>query len=196
MSIHLCIHERESLNRSQMDIKLKIRDIRTWEKHRYSCPVALPMRRDPQVFWLLSQPFLHLHFNLFVISDTFATELWTALRDKHRKQETFLYEYFCIVYFCQQTTHERNLLFGNALLKNGGHFNYWNQPLNMRMRIWYLDCQEAGLCCYLEIQIENLLRPLQLFYFHFSPIYWLSLVIGLYVSSRLGVGRKADDLAL
>jgi hypothetical protein len=41
-----------------------------------------------------------------------------------------------------------------------------NQPLNMRMRVWYLHCPEAGLCCYLVIHIENVLRPLQLFYFH------------------------------
>jgi hypothetical protein len=35
----------------------------------------------------------------------------------------------------------------------------------MRMSVCYLDCHEAGLCCYLVIQIGNLLRPLQLFYF-------------------------------
>jgi hypothetical protein len=31
------------------------------------------------------------------------------------------------------------------------------------MRLRYLGCHEAGLCCYLVIHIENLLRPLQLF---------------------------------
>jgi hypothetical protein len=36
----------------------------------------------------------------------------------------------------------------------------------MRTGVCYLDCHEAGLCCYLVIHIENLLRPLQLFYFH------------------------------
>jgi hypothetical protein len=51
-----------------------------------------------------------------------------------------------------------------------------NQPLNMRMRVCYLDCHEAGLCCYLVIHIEILLHPWQLFYFHLWPIYWLSLV--------------------
>jgi hypothetical protein len=46
------------------------------------------------------------------------------------------------------------------------------------MPIWpcYLDCHEAGLCCYLVIHIENLLLPLLLFYFHLWPLYWLSLV--------------------
>jgi hypothetical protein len=46
----------------------------------------------------------------------------------------------------------------------------------MRMCIYYLDCHEAGLCCYLAIHIENVLHPLQLFYFHLWPIYWLSLI--------------------
>jgi hypothetical protein len=29
----------------------------------------------------------------------------------------------------------------------------------MRMRVCYRDCHEAGLCCYLVIHIEDLLRP-------------------------------------
>jgi hypothetical protein len=44
------------------------------------------------------------------------------------------------------------------------------------MCVCYLDCHEEGLCCYLVIDIGNLLRSLQLFYFHLWPIYWLSLV--------------------
>jgi hypothetical protein len=46
----------------------------------------------------------------------------------------------------------------------------------MRMRVSYLDCHEARLYCYLVIHIENLLHPLQMFYFHLWSIYWLSLV--------------------
>jgi hypothetical protein len=53
------------------------------------------------------------------------------------------------------------------LLKHIRHFDYWNQPLNMRMRVCYQDYHEAGLCCYLVIYIGNLL---QLFYFHLWPI--------------------------
>jgi hypothetical protein len=75
----------------------------------------------------------------------------------------------CIESFCPQKTHYRTLLFGR-------HFYYWNQLINISMSIFYLDCHEAGLCCYLVIHIEILLRPLQLFYFHLWPIYWLSLV--------------------
>jgi hypothetical protein len=36
----------------------------------------------------------------------------------------------------------------------------------LRMRVCYLDCNEAGLFCYLVVHIGNLLRPLQRFYFH------------------------------
>jgi hypothetical protein len=34
--------------------------------------------------------------------------------------------------------------------------------LNMRMRAYYLECHEAGLCCYLMIHTENLFHQLQL----------------------------------
>jgi hypothetical protein len=36
---------------------------------------------------------------------------------------------------------------------------------------------ELGLCCYLVVHIENLLRQLQQFYFHLWPIYWLHFVL-------------------
>jgi hypothetical protein len=39
--------------------------------------------RSIEVFWLLSQPLPHQRFNLFVISETFATQLWTTLRGEH-----------------------------------------------------------------------------------------------------------------
>jgi hypothetical protein len=78
-----------------MDIKRKTYGIRNWEKHLfldisstnsdtlvpslYQCIETLSI----EVFRLLSQPFPHLRFSLFVISETFATQLRTALRDKH-----------------------------------------------------------------------------------------------------------------
>jgi hypothetical protein len=36
--------------------------------------------------------------------------------------------------------HNTTLLFGSTLLKHGRQFDYWNQPLNMRMCVFYLDC--------------------------------------------------------
>jgi hypothetical protein len=105
-------------------------------------------------------------------------ELPFTTNTSHHKEETFVYEmsFALSELFCPQKMHSRTLLFGSTLLKHGCHFYYWNQPLNMRMRICYLDCHEAGLYCYLVIHIENLLCPLQLFYLHLWPIYWLSLI--------------------
>jgi uncharacterized membrane protein len=65
--------------------------------------------------------------------------------------------------FFPQKTQNRTLLFGSTILKHGLHFDYWNQPLNMGMRVCYLDFLVAGLCCFLVMQTENLLHPLQLF---------------------------------
>jgi hypothetical protein len=41
----------------------------------------------------------------------------------------------------------------------------------MRMRVYYVDCHEAGLCWYLVIHIQTLIRPLHLLYFQMWPIY-------------------------
>jgi hypothetical protein len=83
------------------------------------------------------------------------------------------------------------LLFGDTLLKHCRHFGHWNNPLNVRMRVCYLDCHEGGLCCYLVIHVENLLRPLQLFYFHLRSIYWLLLVfmskLSIWIVEKLSV---------
>jgi hypothetical protein len=81
-------YEGQSVNISQMDIKRKTCDIRTWKKMNFSTyppstlidtPVPSLYQcaetRSTQVFWLLSQPLPHLRFNLFVISETFATKV-------------------------------------------------------------------------------------------------------------------------
>jgi hypothetical protein len=102
-----------------------------------------------------------------------------ATNISHRKQEIFLYEYplHWVLLPTEKKTHNRTMQFCSIRLKHGRHFDYWKQPLNMRMRVCYLDCHDTGLCCYLVIHLENLLCPLQLFYFHLWPIYWLSFVL-------------------
>jgi hypothetical protein len=173
-----------------MHIKRKTCEIRTRKKkhllhqHWYTCLIALPVRRNPQHRSLVTvvSATSHLHFNLFVISETFATQLWTALHDKHhRKQETFLYEYALHCILSPKKTHNRTLFFGSIPLQHVRHFDCWNQTLNTLMLIFYLDCQEAGLCCYLVIHTENLIRPSELFYFHLWPIYWTSACVGFEV---------------
>jgi hypothetical protein len=174
-----------------MDIKRRTCYIWTWKKtfisrhifhqHWYICPIALPVCRNPQPHSLftfvsaISEPSFQLlrHQRNFCrpVVNRFRRQTFPTVNRKH-----FFMNIFCTELFWLQITHNRTLLFVSTLLKYGRHFDYWNQSMNMRMRVCDRDCHEAGLCCYLVIHIENLLRPLQLFYFHVCPIYWLSLV--------------------
>jgi hypothetical protein len=187
------MYEEESVNRPQMDVIRKKCDIRTWEKYLFlnisstNIDTLVPSlyqcveTRSIQVFWLVSatsappfQPLVHQR-NLCHVSRPSCEPLY-ATNNSHCKQETFLYEYPLYWVFCPQKTHNRTLLFGSIIFKHGCHFDYWNQPLNLCMLYCYLHCHEAGLCCYLVMQTENLVSPLQLSYFHLWPIYWRSLV--------------------
>jgi hypothetical protein len=110
--------------------------------------------RSIEVFWLLSQTFPHVRFKLFIHQwNVCHLSLWIS---------------FAVCPFSTKK-HNKTLLLGSILTKHHRHFDYWNQPLKMRMRV-----------CYLVIHIENLLHQLQLFYFHLRPIYWLSLVYWKY----------------
>jgi hypothetical protein len=61
----------------------------------------------------------------------------------------------CTEFFClQKKKQNRTLLCGSTLLKHGRHLDHWNQPLNMRIHICYLDCHEVGLCCCLVTYIK------------------------------------------
>jgi hypothetical protein len=183
-------YEGESANRSQMDIKRKTCDIHTWKKtfiswhilcqHWYTCPIALLVCRNPQhrIFRLLSQPLLHLCFNLFVVSGTFAPR-WNSFTQQtlptvNRKH--FFMNILCIGPFAHRKMHNRMLLFSSTHSSMVAILTPETSLLNMRMCVCYLDCHEGGLCCYLVICIENVLCPLQMFYFHLWPIYWLFLV--------------------
>jgi hypothetical protein len=99
-----------------------------------------------------------------------------ATNTSNRKQETFLWVSFALSPFAhKKRIHNRTLLFGSSGLKLGRHFDYWNQPLNMCMRVCYLSWSWTVLLPS-DTHIENLLRPLQLFYFHLCPVDWLSLI--------------------
>jgi hypothetical protein len=175
-----------------MDIKHKIYDIRNWKKHLFlgissvnidNLVLSLYLyveTRSIEVFWLLSQPLRHLRS----ISSSSAKylppscETFYAINTYHLKQKIFIYEYpMHWVPLPIKRTPNKTLLFVHKLLKHSRQFDYWNQPLNIYTLVCYLDCHEAGLCCYLVICTENVLRPLQLFYFHLWPIYWLSLIV-------------------
>jgi hypothetical protein len=189
------IHEGQSIYRPQMDIKSRTCDIRTWKKalisrnilhqHWYTCPIALPVRRNSQHMSLLTvmpansaPPFQHLRL-LNVRERILQTrcEPLYATNTSHRKLEIFLDEYpLHWVLLLTKNAHQ-NPIFRYYTPKHGRHFDYWNDPLIMRMRVCNLDCHETGLYSYLVIHIENLLLPLQLFYFHLWSTYWLFLIL-------------------
>jgi hypothetical protein len=93
----------------------------------------------------------------------------------HHKQETFLYEYLLHQVLLPTEPHNRMLIFDNKLLKDGHHFDYWNQLLNVRMRISYLCCHAAGLRCYLVIHIQ------------YKPITYITVVLLPFVTCLLTV---------
>jgi hypothetical protein len=111
-----------------MDIKRKTCVITTWEKHLFldisstNNDTLIPSvyqcveTRSIKVFLLLSQPFQHLCFNLFVLREIFATKVTISLlsceplyatNTPYHTHETFLYEYrwhvlyvWCIFWWC------------------------------------------------------------------------------------------------
>jgi hypothetical protein len=108
---------------SQMDIKRKTCDIRTWKKHLFldisstNTDTLVPSlyqcveTRSIEVFLLLSRPLLHVRFNPFVISETFLDPVMNrftrqtlpTVRRKH-----FFMNVLCIESFCpQKNTTER-----------------------------------------------------------------------------------------
>jgi hypothetical protein len=100
------------------------------------------------------------HFRIYVSTSSSSAkhlpsscEEFYAINTSNRKQEIFLYEYPLQWVLLPTETHNRTLLLDSTLRKHCRHFDYWNQPLNMCMRVCYLDCHEAGLCCYLVIHI-------------------------------------------
>jgi hypothetical protein len=154
-------------------------------QHGYTCLVALPVRRNPQHRSLFDCCLSHFRTSVSASSSSAKRlphncEPLYETNTSHRKQKTFLYEYPLHWVLLFTKTHNRKLLFGSTPLNRGRHFDYRNQPLNMSMHGCYLYCHEAGLCCYIVIHIESLLRPLQLFYFHLWPIYWLPLVYAIW----------------
>jgi hypothetical protein len=57
------------------------------------------------------------------------------------------------VSFCPHTkkNHNRRLLFCSTILKHGHHVDYWNQPLNMHLRVCCLDFLFFKKCIYTNV---------------------------------------------
>jgi hypothetical protein len=154
------IYEGESVNRSQMDIKRKKMWYSNIEKtfisrhiheHWYTCPIALPVRRNPQR--KKSFDCCLSHFRTSVSTSSSAKRLPPS----------------CEQLYVTNTSHR----------KPQARLPFWLLiPASEHAHgVCYLDCHQAGLCCYLVIHIENFLRSLQLFYFHLWLVYWFYLVI-------------------
>jgi hypothetical protein len=135
-------YERESVNRSQLDLKRKTRDICRYilRQHWCTCLIALPVRRNLKQRSLLTvvsatsalpfQPRRHQRNVFHPVVNRFTRQTLPIIKRKH-----FFMNVFCVESFCPQETHKRTLLLGSALLKHGLHFDYWNQPLNMCVRV-------------------------------------------------------------
>jgi hypothetical protein len=148
----------ESVNGPQTDIKRKTCDFRNGKKifisrhilhqHLYTCPSFYQCveTRSIKVFWLLSQP-LRISVSTFSSSakQLPSCEPLYATNISHRKQETFLYKYYLHWALLPIKAHNRTLLFVVQSSSTVAILDYWNQPLNMRMRVSYLDCHEAEL---------------------------------------------------
>jgi hypothetical protein len=122
-------YEGESVNRSQMGIKRKTCDTRTWKKNIHFSIYP------PPTLILLSQPLPHLRFKLFVVSEMFSKFLAPVVNRFTRQtlltlnRKQFCMNIFCCESFCPHKC--TTLLFGSSpiLLKHDRHFDYWNQPL-------------------------------------------------------------------
>jgi hypothetical protein len=164
----MIFYEGESVNTSQMDTKRKTCNIQTWKKHLFldmpstNINTLVPSlyqcveTRSIEVIWPLSQPLVQHQLRLSNVLERISRpscEPFYATNTSHRKQETFLYEYPLRWVLLPTRAHNRTLLIFTTLLKRGHYFHYCNLPLNMSLRVCYLDYHEAGLCCYLVIHI-------------------------------------------
>jgi hypothetical protein len=180
-------YEGESANRSQMDIKHKTCDIRTWTKHLFlnisstNIDTLVPsLYQYIEAFRLLSQSLPHLvrhHLwlpNVLQRISQCSCEPLYATNTSHHKQETFLYEHPLQRVLLPIKTQNGTLLFSRTFLKHGRHFV---KPASEHAYAHLLLRLSWSWTVLLPSDtLRKPLRPLQLFYFHFLPIYWLSLI--------------------
>jgi hypothetical protein len=131
-----CMYKEESVNTSQVDIKYKSYDIRTWEKHLYlditstNTDTYVPSLyqyveiRSIEVFWLLSQPLSHLNGDYLRLSNILqrifrpSCEQLYATNTSRHKRKTLLYECsHLVLLLTKKKTHNRTLYFGSITTK-------------------------------------------------------------------------------
>jgi hypothetical protein len=163
----------ESVNRPQMDIKRKTWDIRTWKEHLFLDMSSTNIDKlVPSLYQFVEirgsatcptpfQPLRHQRNFRHPVVNRFTLQTLPTVNRK----------YFFINNLCTSQKNRTTELCSSVV-----HPSSTIAILTTETSLCYLDCREAGLCCYLVIHIENLLYPLQLLYFHLWRIYWLSLV--------------------
>jgi hypothetical protein len=121
------------------------------------CPIALPVRRNTHSHFRTCSGIIW-DFRMFLreFLDPVVNRFTRLTLPTVNRKDLFI-NILWIKSCCAQKRNNITLLFGSINLKHGRHFDSWNQPLTMRMCVCYLDCHEAGLCCYLVIHMENLL---------------------------------------
>jgi hypothetical protein len=83
----------------------------------------------------------------------------------HHKQETFLYE--CPLHWVLLPTRNAQQRCSSvAHVEHSHHFDHWNQSLNMRMHVCYIDCHEAGLL----LSSDTHIKPVTFITGHFASI--------------------------
>jgi hypothetical protein len=143
-------------------------------QHWYTCPIALPLRRNSQHRNLLTfvsatsappfQPLRHQQNVCHPVMNRFTRTTLPTVNRKH-----FFMYILCIESFCSERPHKQRW---SSIVYSSSRVT----TLTTKTSLWTwacesatVDCHEAGLCCYLVIHMENLLRPLQLLYFHLWP---------------------------
>jgi hypothetical protein len=123
-------YEGEPANWTQLDIKRKTCDIRTWKKYLFldisstNIDTFAPSlyqcfeTRSIEVFLLFSQSLPHLRFNLFFLERISlpSCEPLYATNTSNCKEETFLYEYplHWVLLSTKKNNAQRNLIFGST----------------------------------------------------------------------------------
>jgi hypothetical protein len=158
-SLCISVYEGKSVNRSQIDIKRKTCNIRTWVKTLIHLSDRFTSASKPSTYKSFDCCLSPILTSISTSSSAKrlppSCELLCRTDTSHRKQETFPYKYpLHWVSLPAKKTHYKTLLFGSnsSILEHVRHFDYRNQSLNMLMRVCYLDYHEAGLPCYQVIQ--------------------------------------------
>jgi hypothetical protein len=100
-----------------------------------------------------------------------------ATDTSHRKREAFLYEQpLHWVLLPRKKNAQQNSFFGSIRPKHGRHFDYWNQPLNMHMRVCYLLSWSWTVLLPNDTHIKRF-TSITAVYLHLWPVYCLTLVV-------------------